>query len=431
MKKVISVFLAMILMLCIVLSANAAPYTGAVTAEAALLVDMDTGEVLFSLNETQKMFPAGTTKLMTALVAYEMCPDLDATFIVEADALLGITYGNDKTLSPMLSPGEEITMRELLGAILVGAGNDAAAVAAYHCAGSSEAFVKAMNDKAASLNMTGTHFTNPHGRSGDEHYTTADDMIKLIGEILSKPELVKILNLESTTISENEIVGERVLMSGNLFYNGEETQKYEYGTGSLGGYTDLAGGCLVATAEKDGVKLACVVLGEPSDDGAWGIAKNLFEYAFSLTVTYTAAELFENVKLPEVEKYMITPVFDGVEITVSKYFDISEPTVVFEMPEDKDAVLGEAMYYAKDGTHLATIPVNIERTEPPVIVKVLKILLIIVIVLVVVFIAGAVVIMIMRMRYKKEKERKRALRDAQRAQMLQEEKENIDFSEFR
>ena len=182
MKRVLSVVLALILVCACSISAVAAPYAETVDAEAVLLIDMETGEVLHAVSESKRVYPAGTTKLMTALVAYELCSDLDESFEITAEALYDISAGNDKTLSPMLSAGETVTMRDILGGVLIGSGNDAAAVAAYYAAGSIDKFVEHMNSKAAELGMTGTHYTNPHGRSGEDHYTTAADMGKLMTE---------------------------------------------------------------------------------------------------------------------------------------------------------------------------------------------------------------------------------------------------------
>ena len=280
MKRLLSFILAVVFVCGIIVYAVAAPYTGVIDAKSVLLINMDTGEVLHSSNPTDKVYPAGTTKLMTALVAYELCEDLDEPFVIADEALADITEGTDKTLAPMLRPGETVTMRDILGGVLVGSGNDAAAVAAYHSAGSVPDFIAKMNEKAEKLGMTGTHFTNPHGRSGDEHYTTATDMGKLMTQIYKIPALMGILNQKSVTIAGSDTTTERVITSVNLFYTGNDVQKYSLGTGSLGGYLDIAGGCLVSGAEKDGVRLLCMIFEEPTVDGSWVAAKSLFEYAF-------------------------------------------------------------------------------------------------------------------------------------------------------
>lgn len=428
MKKIFSIFLAVILLLCIVMPAAAAPYSGNVIADSVLLIHADTGEVLYSKNETKKVYPAGTTKLMTALVAYELCSDMTKTFEIEAEALDDVTEGNDKTLDPMLCIGEVLTMKDILGGVLVGSGNDAAAVAAYCTAGSVEAFVSKMNEKAAAIGMTGTNFTNPHGRSGEDHYTTAQDMAKLISEIYKKPALVEILSLSEYTIQENDTTYERVIESGNLFYNGV-TQKYANGRGSLGGYTDSAGGCLAACAEENGERLFCTIFGDYYADNTWTVAKNLFEYAFDLTVTYTAEELFGDIPLTA-EKMILTPDFTGITVEVSKYFELSNFTVNLTAPADKDSDMGKAEYFAADGTLLASVPVKYEKIGPPLILKILKVLLIIIIVIVILLILAYIVLKAINTHREKERARRRAQREAMRAQRLEEESKPIDFSEF-
>ena len=431
MKKILSAVLVFVFVLCSVMPAFAAPYTAEVFAESVLLVDVDTGEILYAKNDTKQMYPAGTTKLMTALVAYELCPDIDESFVIEADALNGITYGSDRTLEPMLSSGETVTMREIIGGILLGAGNDAASVAAYHCSGSVSDFVEAMNAKAISLGMSDTHFTNPHGKTEEEHYTTAADMVKLMKAIYKTPELLQILNLESITFT-GENAKERVVKSANMFYFGNDTQKYSYGTGGLSGFTNSAQGCLAVGAEKDGLRFVCIVLGEPTEDGMWLTAKGLFEYAFNLTVTYSAAELFKDIQLPETgERVVLTPDFSGIDVTVSKYFDLSAPTVSFTLPEDKEITEADAEYYAKDGTLLARVPVKIEYMKPVLIVRILKVVLIIVVILIILLVIAIIVLKILHIRYEKEKARRRAIKEAQRAQMMEQQQENVDYSDFK
>ena len=425
MKRILSVFMVIALLMCFVATAVAAPLPVDINAASVLLIDMETGEVLYSENETKRVIPAGTTKLMTALVAYELCENPAEPFVIEADALSDITAWNDRVLSPMIQPGETVTMNDVIGGVLVGSGNDAAAVAAYHSAGSIEAFVEHMNNKAAKLGMTGTHFTNPHGRSGDDHYTTAADMGKLMTVIYNTPALLSVLNLESFTFAEGTS-SERVLQSGNMFYSGNDVQKYSAGKASFGGYTGDAGGCLVAGAEKNGVKLLCMVFGAVTSDDSWVIAKKLFEYGFGITVKYSAEELLAAVALPEVEKMILTPDFTGITVEVSKYLDISKITATVEAPADEESNIGEAQYYDENGILITVVPVVFEKAKPPVIIRILKVILIVACILFVLLVVGFITLKMLQIRHEKERARKKAMREQRRAEMFEE----IDYSEF-
>ncbi len=429
MKKILSVLLTILLLICFAATSIAAPLPVDINAGAVLLIDMTTGEVIYSENESAKVIPAGTTKLMTALVAYELCESLDESFEVAEEALADITAWNDKTLEPMIQPGETVTMNDIIGGVLVGSGNDAAAIAAFHTAGSIEKFVEHMNSKAAQLGMTGTHYTNPHGRSGEDHYTTAADMGKLMKVIYNTPALVSVLNMERFVFCEGTD-SERVLASGNKFYMGNDIQKYSEGTASFGGYTTDAGGCLVAGAEKNGTKLLCMVFGAITADESWIIAKNLFEYAFNLTVKYTGEELLSGVVLPEVEKKVLTPDFTGVTVEVSKYTDASEITVKLEEPADEDSDIGSASYYDENGRLIATVPVTFAKAKPPVIIRILKVILIVACVIVVLLAAAFGVLKVLQIRHERERAKRKAMKEQRRAQMMEEQRQNIDYSEF-
>lgn len=429
MKRILSVLLTILFLLCFVTTSFAAALPENINAASVLLIDMSTGEVIYAENESAKVIPAGTTKLMTALVAYELCESPDESFEVAEEALEDITAWNDKTLEPMIQPGETVTMSDIIGGVLVGSGNDAAAIAAYHTAGSIEKFVEHMNTKAAELGMTGTHYTNPHGRSGEEHYTTAADMGKLMKVIYNTPALVSVLNLERFVFCEGTD-SERVLASGNMFYLGNDIQKYSSGTASFGGYTTDAGGCLVAGAEKNGTKLLCMVFGATTADESWVIAKQLFEYAFSLTVKYTGEELLSGVPLPEVEKKELTPDFTGVTVEISKYADISKITAEVEEPTGEDSNVGVLSYYDENGRLIATVPVTITKAKPPVIIRILKVILIIACVIVVLAVLAFAVLKLLQIRHERERAKRKAIKEQRRSQMMEEQRQNIDYSEF-
>lgn len=289
MKKIISVLMALAIILSVGTAALADTYNGNVSPDSVLLVNADTGDVLFEKNAQSRVYPASTTKLITALIVTECCPDLDAVVTVSAKDLEGIYYGADSTLSPMLSEGEQISVRELLYGLLLASGNDAASTLARFVAGTGDRFVAHMNTKAAELGMSQTHFSNSYGIHDENHYTTAADMSLLAREVLKNETIMGIVGQTSHTIPATNKAGARNVTSTNRLLcdsNKEPEQNghiYGYATGMKTGSTPSAHGCLVASAERDGVRLICLVYGDRSENETdrFSVASELFEYGFS------------------------------------------------------------------------------------------------------------------------------------------------------
>ncbi len=395
MRKIISFILAVIMVAVLTVSVCAAGFPGVVSAESVLVLDASNSRKLFAKDANVTVEPAGTTKLMTALVAFENTKDLSEEITVTEDDLEGVIEGNDLTLMPMLEPGETLTMKDVLCGLLIASGNDAAVCAAVHSAGSLEAFVELMNKKAQELGMASTHFANPHGKSDEEHYTTAEDMSKLALAVLNEPELMAIISRKNYTIPETVYNAQRELTNSNLLLTGNAGQSYAYATGMLGGYTSNAGGCLVSSAEKDGHKLICLVFGD-RDSGAdrWELTAQLLDYCFGSYKTYSAEELLKDVLLSSDNNTPITPDFSGITITVPDIVDLTNISAKFTIPEGEKSGTGSIKYYAQDGTLLATVPftfgtkkANTEEPKSRSVGKVIKTIIIIVIILAVLFAA--------------------------------------------
>lgn len=228
-------------------------------AEAAVLMDLDSGRLLYAKNPQEKLYPASTTKMMTAIIALEEC-DMNDSVVATYEAIKDIKL--DESHMGILI-GEELTMEQLMNGMLVYSANDAANVIAIHNADSIEAFVDKMNAKAADLGMDNTHFSNVCGIHDDDHYTTAEDLAILgkycmqnetFREIVKKP----IYSMPPT----NKYANERNLPSTNLFLSRSRSSRYLYQPciGIKTGHTSKAGYCLVSAAEHDGIDLLAVVL---------------------------------------------------------------------------------------------------------------------------------------------------------------------------
>lgn len=241
------------------------------TAKAAFLYDMTTDTVIYAKNPDEKLYPASLTKVMTALIALERA-SLDEIATVSINAVADMDP--EATLA-YLVPGEEMSMLDLLYCLLVESANDAGAVIAEHVAGSHEAFAELMNQKAAQLGCTGTHFTNAHGLHDENHYSTARDMAKIMMAALEHSAFVEIYATARYVVPATNLRDERVLNSTNYLIANQDIDFYYEPliTGGKTGYTSAAGRCLVSTAEREDsdMKLLCVILGAEeyiNEDGA-------------------------------------------------------------------------------------------------------------------------------------------------------------------
>ena len=235
-------------------------------ADAALLIDMTTGRVLYEKNADKREFPASTTKIMTCLLALE---NLDMMGRITADEEAAATGGN----SMNLKADEWINTGIMVSAMMVISGNDAAVAVAKEISGSVADFAELMNKRAKELGMTDTHFVNPHGLHDEEHYTTARDLATLAQYCMQNEVFRRIVSRAEFTVPVTNItLAERHYYNTNLllndtnpntrvYVNGELRDcKYDGCIGIKTGYTNAAGGCLVAAAERDGTTLLSVVL---------------------------------------------------------------------------------------------------------------------------------------------------------------------------
>src|SRR5665811_2473347 len=177
----------LLLMIAPIAVAQEFPVPPAVTAGSVVMINADTGQVLYSVNPDERRAMASTTKMMTALLIIENCKDLNA---VVATSQRAAEVGES---SIFLQTGETLTVYEMLNGMLIQSGNDAATALAEYEAGTVEAFADQMNIKAAQLGMTHTHFTNPHGLDDPNHYTTAADFAKLGRELMKYPQICEIV----------------------------------------------------------------------------------------------------------------------------------------------------------------------------------------------------------------------------------------------
>ncbi|HUW24393.1 MAG TPA: D-alanyl-D-alanine carboxypeptidase family protein [Patescibacteria group bacterium] len=234
------------------------------SARSVIALDVNSMVPLYEEEADQKLFPASTTKIMTALVALEHYP-LDQILTVGRITVSGNLI--------KLLPGERITVENLLYGILVGSGNDATLVLAENFPGGTGAFVEAMNQKAKDLRLDNTHFVNPIGLDETGHYSTARDLARLTQEAVKNPIFVRIVSTSAVAVSD--VSGE---INHFLKNTNELVGKLEGVKGVKTGWTQNAGECLIALTERNGEKVVTVVLG--SQD-RFGETQKLIEWIFT------------------------------------------------------------------------------------------------------------------------------------------------------
>ena len=269
-----------------------------IDAEGALLINMDTEDILYSKNIDSKLYPASLTKLMTALVLYENSTDLDNETITVSEYAIKSLDGTDSSTGGLMV-GEVLTVRQMLYVLLLHSANDGANAIAEHVAGDIDSFVSLMNAKAQELGMVGTHYENAHGLHDSNHYTTVRDMYILSKAFLSVDVLKEVGYSTTYTMEATNKNSKRKFTSTNLLLlnNGQkctaekyknQTYYYKYAKGLKTGYTDNAGRCLVSTASKNGYNYMCIVMNCPVYDQngrkiriEFGDTKALYEWAFN------------------------------------------------------------------------------------------------------------------------------------------------------
>ncbi len=337
------------------------------SAQAVVLVDLDSGRVLYELNKDEERAPASLTKIMTVLLAIEALEKgevtLDEMVTAQEDCLAGLD--TDSSTSD-IKPGEQISYRDLLYCALVHSANEACNILAYRISGSVDGFVDLMNRRAMELGCTHTHFADPNGLSNENHYTTAYEMYLMTREALKHALFVEICNTKRYEMAPTNLSEARVFANSNALLTAESmygsSYVYPAAAGVKTGYTRRAGYCLVSTAERDGVRLLAVVMG---CDGYYltGLEEyqnfsdsiKLYDWAFAgfayrTAVSSSSAVTRVHVSLAsETDEYVNLRAQSDVSLLLPKDLDLSSlelvPTVYEELlvaPINAGTVLGRA-----------------------------------------------------------------------------------------
>lgn len=329
LKRIISTFLIILLLVFPVLTAQAYEPTGfTVTAKSAMLVSLDTGEVLYSKAENEKVYPASITKIMTVTLMLESNKYNPEGKIAMSKEALRLISGTGSVVSN-LKEGEEITQLDLVYLVLLASCGDCAYLAAEYYGGSVENFVSMMNEKAAQLGLNGTHYQNPVGLHDQDNYTTAYDTYKLTEYALNNETFKQVCETTRYTVAATNMSQARSFSTTNFLQDTTTNYYYAYAKGVKTGFTDEAGRCLVSTASYNGYNYICVLFGCPVEVGKRNEfidSKELYRWAFNN---------FEFKQVANTE----SPV-DEIEVTLSLETDFIplyvEKGVVSILPKEAD-----------------------------------------------------------------------------------------------
>ncbi|SDP45409.1 D-alanyl-D-alanine carboxypeptidase [Halobacillus aidingensis] len=309
-----------------------------VSAERAVLMDAESGRVLYEKNAYDPTLIASTTKIMTAIIAIE-------SGMMEEKVKVSKRAVYTEGSSIYLTEKEKIPLKDLVYGLMLRSGNDSAVAIAEHVGGSVEGFVQLMNEKAAWLGMNNSHFENPHGLDGETHYSSAYDM-----------GLLMAYSMKNDTF--REVTGSEMYRSENREYSWKNknkmlTQYYEPTNGGKTGFTKAAGRTLVTSAQKDGMELIAVTLNAPDD---WNDHTRMFEWGFSN---------FETVKLQsegtvEVNgKSLYIPRDIYYPLTLSEKEDLQ--ATFYRYDQQGESNLAGVTYFMVGQTPLVEAPVWNER----------------------------------------------------------------------
>lgn len=335
------------------------------TAPSAILVERTTGEILYEKNSHERMSPASVTKIMTLLLTAEQ---IESGALAMDDMVSASSHAASMGGSQIwLEEGEQMTVHEMLKCIAVSSANDCAVAMAEKIAGSEEAFVKRMNERAQQLGMQDTHFINCTGLTDDtEHYTSAYDIALMSRELLQYTWIREYTTIWMDTVRDGRF---------GLTNTNRLVRTYEGATGLKTGFTQQAMYCLSASAERDGAEYIAVVMHAPTSADRFADATALLNYAFA---NYTVYSLAANVVLPPVRVELgaaesVQPVYEGAQtIVVNKgggeiQCDVSLPESV-RAPVEAGALLGKLTVSDNTGV-LAELPLvapeAVERMSVP------------------------------------------------------------------
>lgn len=386
-KRILIISLLTILIFpCIVFAEDSQPD---IDAGAAIVIHPETDMILYEKNAYKKMYPASTTKIMTALVALESGHDLSEKVKVTENAISSIIEGYS---TAHLQAGEEFTLEQLLNVLLIPSANDSANVIAEFIGGSIPEFVEMMNKKALELGCIGTHFSSPNGLHDEKHYTTPYDLAHIAKRAMENKTFKEIVSKKTYSLQPTEQYpsNDRFFTSTNNLILEDSGYYYPYAVGIKTGFTSQAGSCLVSGCIKDDVQLISVVM-DAEGDGRFSESIKVLDYAYE---TYGFKKLVsEGEAITEVEIKNATKETKDLDILIEKdiiaFCKNNTTNVLPEIslkedlvaPIKKGEIVGTAKYTIDDDVYEANLIAKNDVEPDLFFVRFIGILLIILIII--------------------------------------------------
>lgn len=365
-------------------------------SEAGIVMDIDSGAILYAKNIDDPHYPASITKILTALVALEHNELTDTVTITPED--YNFLKSGDNHIG--LKNGEQITMEEALHGTLLASGNEVAHALGSNTEGGYDNFIKLMNDKAKELGCLNSNFTNSHGLHDDNHYTSARDMALIGAAAFQNTDFRRITGTKLYTIPETNITNEtRSFENHQKMLFDWRSQYYEYCVGGKTGYTDDALNTLVTFATKDDVNLVAVVLRTHGSGNTYVDTRAMLDYAFEnfskVSVTVDSVE-GRGLKAIEKNAYVMLPTgitFDDLDCSVENPTDLGDKTgeVTYnykgQVVGQFEMTISDEYYNEIHGIEENKTEENQQKKSKPVLSVILKILLVVIIVIAILFLA--------------------------------------------
>ncbi len=325
-----------------------------ISATAAVLMNADTGDILYEKNGSVTVQPASTTKMMTALLVVEAIEAGDISLTDEVTDYQDCQYNMDTDSSnanPTIEPGEILSVEDLLYCAMLQSANEACNILAEYVSGSITDFVALMNERAEELGCTGTHFSNANGLEASDHYTTAEDFALIAQEAITHALFLTVCGAASYTVGATNMADARYLTNTNQLLISTSDYYYAYAYGIKTGYFTNAGYCLVSAADYNDMNVICVVMGSTSAGGQYTDTLALYDWVFS---NYSYVQLLSSTDtlIANIPVEMGTTDYTGVRASSS---------VTALLPSDYDTSSLEyriTLYYEQEGASGLEAPVN-------------------------------------------------------------------------
>ncbi len=361
MKKII----LLILCLFIGLKGVSAEVTSdiAPNSKSAILMDAETGTILFKKNEAEKLAPASMTKVMSMLLIMEAIDN--GSLSLEDEVSISENASSMGGSQVYLQTGEVYQVKELLKGIAVASGNDAVVAMAEKISGTVEEFVARMNERAQELGAVNTHFVNPHGLDAEDHYTTAYDMALMAQELLKHPTILEYTSIYEDYLQKKDGSSIWLVNTNKLvrFYDGVDGLKT--------GFTTTAGYCLTATAKKNNLRLISVVMGAETSDKRSSDTTNMLNYGFNTYKSYVVLTTNDSLGTKRVENGVVeqvdivlkedyTKLLKQTDAKPNVSFNVEVPNLI--APINKGDIVGTAKVVDENGNVIDTLSVTVKES---------------------------------------------------------------------